>query len=224
MPGVSIFTKKADNASSSVDEFLASKGVTTGRIAFVLDATASRQPTWDMSQGLMGDMIREAGQLEMKLIFFRGGNEGPKQCKTSDWISDPTRFARLMGKVECLSGYTQIARALAQAKREENVGAIILIGDQAEPVEDNLDRLGLEARDLKAPVFAFQEGFDRATEKAFRQIAELSKGAYGRFGAGSAKQLGELLKAAAVVAKGGVKALEGRQDEASKLLLEQMRG
>jgi hypothetical protein len=94
MSGTSIFLRKDNEsakASSSVDEFLASKGVATGRIVFIIDATASRQPTWDMSQGLMGDMIREAGSLEMKLIFFRGGNEGPKECKTSDWVSDSGR-------------------------------------------------------------------------------------------------------------------------------------
>jgi hypothetical protein len=46
---------------------------------------------------------------------------------------------------------------------------------------------------------------------------------YGRFDAQSAKQLSDLIKAAAVVAKGGAQALENRQDNASRLLLGQMK-
>lgn len=227
---------KSDNPSlkpSAVDRFLQSMNANGGseRLIFALDATASRGPTWDMAKGLTGDMIREVaaiGRLSLQLVYFRGGLDVPKQCSASDWISDPTRLAQMMAQVECRAGYTQIAAVLAHAKRETlkvKVGALVLIGDACEPVEDAIDRLCGEAGALGSlgmPVFAFQEGRNPDAEKAFRQIAELSRGAYGRFDAGAAKQLGELLKAAALFAVGGAAALIGREDQGSVLLLQQL--
>ena len=238
MAELSIFARGNDNndkaqaGPSAVDKFLAKatgrpQGV--GRIVFAIDATASRGPTWDMARGLTGDMIREAtsvGRLELQLVFFRGGSDSRQECVASDWISDPIRFAQIMARVECRAGYTQITRALVHAKRESaksKVNAVVLIGDACEPAEDNLDRLLPEATELKTPVFAFLEGQSSEAETGFRKIADLSGGAFGRFDAGGVKQLGGLLKAVAAFAAGGAQALEGRQDEASMLLLEQMR-
>ena len=203
----------------------------TGRLLFALDATASRGPTWDMAKGLTGNMIREAmsvGRLELQLVFFRGGGDTRQECVASDWIADPTRLVQTMAKVECRAGYTQIARTLVHAKRESigsRVDAVVLIGDACEPVEDPLDILigeAAELRQLKTPVFAFLEGSNPEAEKGFRAIAKGSNGAFGRFNAGSAKQLGELLRAVSVFAAGGITALQKRTDPASTLLLKQM--
>jgi hypothetical protein len=230
MSGLSIFTKKDDRASSFVDKFLEARGAgRCGRLAFIIDATASRGPTWDMARGLTGGMIREAGQLEIQLIFFRSGSDGPPECRASDWTSDPGRLAQIMARIECRAGYTQIRRALIHARDETlkvKVGAVVLIGDACEPVYDGLDQVSAAASELgklKTPVFAFLEGRESGAEIGFRKIADLSGGAFGRFDAGSVKQLSELLKAVAAFAVGGARALEGRQDEASMLLLEQMR-
>jgi hypothetical protein len=223
--------------SSAIEAFVAAakSGAAPGgrgRLLFALDATKSRLPTWDMARGLTGDMIREAasvGRLSLQLVFFRGGSDGPKECAASDWTSDPARLAHMMTKVECRAGYTQINRILAHARRETakmKVGAVVLIGDACESVEDNLDLLSGEASELgklKTPVFAFLEGRDYTAEAAFHKIAELSGGAYGRFDASGVRQLGDLLRAAAVVAVGGVQALEKRSDAGSRLLLAQMK-
>jgi len=159
----SIFTRATDNndkaqaGPSAVDKFLEkatgrSQGV--GRIVFAIDATASRGPTWDMARGLTGDMIREAtsvGRLELQLVFFRGGSDSREECVASDWISDPTRFAQIIAKVECRAGYTQITRALAHGRREttkDKVNAMVLIGDACEPVEDTMDSVSVEAAEL----------------------------------------------------------------------------
>lgn len=240
MAGQSIFLRKNANSSSSepssVDKFIAAKtgkapGINAGRLIFAFDATASRAPLWDMARGLTGDMVRATAaiaRLEMQLVFFSGGLETPKRCSASDWISDPAQFTRIMAKVKCEAGYTQIHRALGCAKTEtirEKVGAVILIGDACEPVEDpfpSVSRAARELGELKTPVFAFLEGRNPEAEAAFRKIAELSGGAFGRFDAGAAKQLGELLKAAALFAIGGFAALTGREDRGSVLLLQQL--
>jgi hypothetical protein len=49
-----------------------------GRLIFALDATMSRQPTWDMACALQADMFREAaalGSLDIRLVYYRVYNE-----------------------------------------------------------------------------------------------------------------------------------------------------
>ena len=79
---------------------------------------------------------------------------------------------------------------------------------------------------LGVPAFMFQEGHDPVAEQAFREIARLTRGAYCRFDLAAAHELGELLRAAAVYAAGGVKALadlSARRSAGARKLLAQMR-
>src|SRR5215217_2059286 len=49
-----------------------------GRLIFSLDATMSRQPTWDTACSLQADMFREAGSVggvDIQLLYFRCMNE-----------------------------------------------------------------------------------------------------------------------------------------------------
>jgi hypothetical protein len=225
MPNLSIFSKTNDESpSSSVDKFLASKGVGAGRLIFALDATGSRQPTWDKAASLQGEMFREVGaigRLDLQLVYYRGD-----ECKASGWLSNALELDRLMRKIVCLSGMTQIAKALTHAVKEtseKKVGALVFVGDAMEESSDVLVGKAHELGRLGTPAFMFQEGENPVAEVAFREIARASGGAYGRFDSNGAKQLADLLRAAAVVATGGVAALAARQDEASKLLLGQMR-
>ena len=191
-----------------------------GRLIFALDATGSRQPTWDMAASLTSSMIREVQGLDLQLVYFRG----EKECQASGWVSDPGRLVKMMTKIMCQAGETQIAKVLAHAKNENAklpVNALVFIGDA---MEENPDVLVTKARELGVPVFMFQEGQNSRVESTFREIALCSRGAYGRFDAGAVKQLGELLKAVAIFATGGVKALEGRKDAGSTLLLGQLKG
>src|ERR1044072_3230647 len=51
-----------------------------GRLVFALDATMSRQPTWDMACALQADVFREGGvlgRLDIKLGYLRGFNQRP---------------------------------------------------------------------------------------------------------------------------------------------------
>src|SRR5262245_16642685 len=51
-----------------------------GRLIFALDATMSRQPTWDTACRLQADMFREAasiGGLAVQLVYYRGPAECP---------------------------------------------------------------------------------------------------------------------------------------------------
>ncbi|MGO3934846.1 hypothetical protein [Rhodopseudomonas pseudopalustris] len=198
-----------------------------GRLVFALDATMSRQPTWDMACALQADMFREAeaiGSLDIRLVYYRGLNE----CRASGWISSSEQLARLMGRIDCRGGHTQIGRVLSDTRREavaSGVRAVVFVGDAMEESVDELCARAGELGMLKVPVFIFQEGGDAVAEQAFREIARLTGGAWCRFDPGAAAQLRELLRAAAAYAAGGRDALLrlARSGGGAALLLGQMR-
>jgi hypothetical protein len=199
-----------------------------GRLIFALDATMSRQPTWDTACSLQADMFREAasvGGLDIQLVYFRGLGE----CGASQWVADSKRLAELMSRIDCRGGHTQIAKVLVHAKKEDEarkVQALVFVGDAMEESVDTLCALAGELGLRGMPVFMFQEGVDAVAENAYREIARLSRGAYCRFDAGAAHQLGELLRAVAAYAAGGMKALRdlsARNDHGAQLLLAQMK-
>lgn len=180
-----------------------------GRLIFALDATMSRQPTWDMACTLQADMFREAaalGSLDIRLVYYRGFRE----CRASGWISDSGKLAALMGRIDCRGGNTQIAKVLGEARREavnSGVRAVVFVGDAMEETLEDLCAKAGELAMLRVPVFMFQEGHDPVAERAFREIARLTGGAWCRFDPGAASQLRELLRAAAAYAAGGREAL-----------------
>ena len=197
---------------------------TLGRLIFALDATMSRQPTWDTACTLQADMFREAagtGGLDIQLVYFRGLGE----CCASGWIAGSEKLAKLMSGIDCRGGHTQIGKVLTHARAEyakQRVQALVFVGDDMEEKIDDLCRAAGELGLLGMPVFMFQEGHDPVAENAYREIARLSRGAYCRFDTGAAHQLGELLRAVAAYAAGGIKALSDlsarRSDGARKLL------
>ncbi|NNF76513.1 MAG: VWA domain-containing protein [Rhizobiales bacterium] len=203
--------------TSDVDAFLAkvntmppaTRAGEVGRLIFAMDATMSRQPTWDSALQIQGEMFEETakiGGLDVQLIFFRGFGE----CKASKWVSDGRSLAHLMSTVSCRGGQTQIGKVLSRILKENakhKVNAVVYVGDAMEEDVDLLCNQAGEIGLLGVPLFMFQEGYDVNAERAFREIARLTRGAWCRFDASSARQLRELLSAVAVYASGGRKAL-----------------
>lgn len=180
-----------------------------GRLIFAMDATASREPTWDQAARIQSAMFadtRAIGGIEVQLCYYRGFRE----FEHSDWIGDSETLLRRMNRVFCAAGLTQIGRVLQHAIAESGrgrVNALVFVGDcmeeDRERLADQAGRLGL----LGVPVFVFQEGRDPAAEQSFREIARLSGGAWCPFDASSPHLLRDLLGAVAVYAAGGRKAL-----------------
>jgi hypothetical protein len=196
-----------------------------GRIIFALDATASREQTWDTACKLQAEMFREvatAGGLEVQLVYYRGD----AQCAASRWTTDTNHLTKIMTGIMCRAGHTQLRKVLVHAQKETRllkVGALIFIGDALEEEPDEIIPEARELGRLGVPAFMFQEGNDREVEQVFREIARVTKGAYCRFDPGAARQLAELLKAVAVFAVGGIAALAARQDAGAVKLLGQLR-
>jgi len=199
-----------------------------GRLVFALDATMSRQPTWDQACVLQAEMFREAaaaGGLDIQLVYYRGLAE----CRASPWVAEPQRLGELMTRIDCRGGHTQIAKVLAHARRENDnakIGALVFVGDAMEEALDDLCARAGELGLRNVPAFMFQEGYDPVCEQAFREIARLTRGAYCRFAPGAAHELGELLRAAAAYAAGGMKALadlQARHSTGAVRLIEQLK-
>jgi len=180
-----------------------------GRLMFAMDATASREPTWDRAAHIQAEMFSETaalGGLDIQLVYYRGFLE----FHATPWLSDAENLLKRMTAVSCLAGQTQIGRILQHAideTRQRRINAIVFIGDCMEESVDELGQLAGQLGVLGVPVFIFHEGFDALAANVFKQIAQLSRGAYCRFDSGSAQQLRDLLSAVAVFAVGGRRAL-----------------
>lgn len=197
-----------------------------GRLVFALDATMSRQPTWDTACQIQAEMFQETskiGGLDVQLVYFRGFGE----CRASRWVKDSSQLAGLMTGIDCRGGYTQIGKVLTHVLKEskkQKVDALVYVGDCLEEEIDALSNKAGELGLLGVPAFIFQEGHEPNAERGFREIARLTKGAYCRFDSGARDQLRELLSAVAVFVAGGHKALSDRSKSSTgaRRLIEQM--
>ncbi|WP_011580708.1 MULTISPECIES: hypothetical protein [Chelativorans] len=223
---------KPRSENSAIEAFvrqaraLATIGKGNGRLILALDATMSRQPTWDLAceiQAEMFDAVGKAGALNVQLVYYRGFGE----CAASRFVTDTEALKKLMARIDCRGGRTQIGKILAHALKENargKVNALVFIGDA---MEEDVDLLSQRAGELglkSVPVFVFQEGRDPSATGAFKEIARLSKGAWFRFDRNAGDVLAKLLGAVAVYATGGLPALEARGRPEDRMMIEHLSG
>ncbi|TXL74339.1 VWA domain-containing protein [Vineibacter terrae] len=213
-PSVPVKRDKGDAVGAFLDKARAVPAAATGaarrgRLLFCMDATASREPSWDRAARIQGEMFVAAealGGLDVRLAFYRGFDD----FKASKWTSNGVELARLMSRVSCLAGNTQIGRVLAFAAEEtrrQKLDALVFVGDC---FEENLDAVGALAGQLGflgVPAFLFQEGDNAVAAHAFAQFARLTNGQHCRFDASSPDALRRLLGAVAAYAAGGAQAM-----------------
>lgn len=224
-------SKVPTERTSAVNRFLQAveehplQPISDNRLIFALDATASRELTWDLASSLHADLFNAAksANLAVQLVHFGGFN----QFQASSWNSSPEQLLRHMQQVRCLGGMTQIRRVLShilsESSADQTIKAAVYIGDMCEEpmaeIVNTAGQLGLR----QVPVFVFQEGNERYATEVFRSIAERSGGAHMPFEAGSAAQLRELLKAAVVYATEGLDAVRRLGTPMTKKLLTQIK-
>jgi hypothetical protein len=216
--------------SPRIAALLAKTKATRGRLIFALDASASREATWDLATTLQAQMFEEAartGGLDMQLAYYHGD-----QFRASEWLGDACELLGRMRAIRCVAGTTRIAQMLQHIRAEharEKISAVAFIGDA---VEEPPSELYAAAAGLSVPVLWFQEGGDlvmppgdppQTVEQVFRELARLTHGAYGKFDAGAARQLAELLRAVAAFAAGGFAALANQRTGGAQKLLEQLK-
>ena len=226
----------ASSPAAAIDAFVSSArkigpsatAEARGRLVFALDATMSRQPTWDLACKVQAQMFEAAdkvGGLAVQLVYFRGFDE----CRASRWVIAPSALTKLMTQIDCRGGQTQIGRVLRHVRNEARstgVKALVYVGDAMEEPVDALCAAAGELALLGVKAFMFQEGPDAVAGNAFKEIARLTGGAYARFDANAPSSLAALLRAAAAYASGGVDALNrlARAMRDARKLLTAMRG
>jgi hypothetical protein len=221
--------------SARVAALLERARASRGRLVFAIDATASREATWDLATSLQADMFAAATNLEVQLLSYGGD-----KLSHTPWTDDTYELANQMRRTRCVAGATQIGRVLEHIRAEhqrEKVAAAVFVGDA---VEEPRGALYAAAAALAVPLFMFQEGDNIAVtvnhrglifpedmttsvETVFRELARVSNGAYGKFNAGAAGQLRELLCAVAAFVTGGRNALADLRTDSARKLLEQMK-
>ncbi len=180
-----------------------------GRLIFGMDATASREPCWDMACQIQADMFTETaalGQLQIQLCYYQGYGE----FYATNWTQNAMQLRQKMTSVRCKSGQTQIQRILKHTLSQANdhkINALVFIGDHIEELADKLLESAGQLALRGIPAFIFHEGNDPIAEQTFRRISKITKGAYCRFDQSSAEQLRALLNAVAIYAVGGLSAL-----------------
>lgn len=179
--------------------------VPRARLIFGLDATASRQATWDAAveeQAKMFEAAAPIGVLSVQMVFYRGD-----QCAHTGWVGSGAELARSMRKIDCRAGYTQISRLLnhvVEETKKSPVDQVIFIGDATERENDPPDALAgvaFELGRLKCPVNMFLEGNDPTARAAFRMIALRTGGKFHQFGAGTPQAVAALSAKLADVAR-----------------------
>jgi len=219
------------STSSEIQAFISKvnqlpvKSGQAGRLLFAIDATASREPTWDLACGIQGEMFtatKAIGGISTQLCYYRGFHE----FKYSPWYNNSEDLLRHMHQVYCVGGQTQIGHVLQHALKQhqqQKINSLIFIGDACEESADTLADLAGQLGIHGVPIFIFHEGGNHTVRSIFQQLAKLSGGAYLPFNANSAKALSALLGAVAVYATGGMKALKQHGDkEAVAMLTHQM--
>ncbi|MCU0936177.1 MAG: VWA domain-containing protein [Gammaproteobacteria bacterium] len=192
-----------------------------GRLLFALDATASREPTWDVACRIQGEMFEathDLGGLDVQLCYYRGFRE----FEASPWVSDPATLLARMTGVSCRAGETQLVRVLRHTRSESahrRVNALVFVGDCMEEEPDALREAAGQLALIGVPAFLFHEGNDPIASQAFHDVARITHGACCQFDAGSARQLRDLLRAVAVYASGGRDALARLGDRQGGIVL-----
>ena len=204
----------------------AARSAGSTRLVFALDATASREPTWDLATHLHAELFHAAADAKrepvaVQLAYYRGFNE----FYASPWSASAGALLREMTGVRCRGGLTQIQRmlnhALAEAKRQR-VGALVFVGDACEEPRDAVAGAAGQLALLNLPCFVFQEGGDPAAARVFRDIARLTGGAHVPFSPGSADQLRALFGAVARYASEGRAGVAAIRHDIVRGLLDQL--
>lgn len=197
----------------------------TQRILFALDATASREPTWDLAMHLHAELFHAAADsvpsARVQLAYYRGFQE----FHVSPWLSSAAELLGNMTSVRCHGGLTQISRVLRHALREakrERIKAAVFIGDACEEPPAELIAAAGKLALFNLPFFVFQEGRDARAAETFRAVARITGGAYAPFAAGSADELRALFGIVARYAAHGRLGVAELQHPIARKLLAQL--
>jgi hypothetical protein len=221
---------------------LARRAQSAGRLAFVIDNTASRFLMWRKVQEIQRRMVHETrqfGRLSLRVIHF-GGNE--VSAYPEMWTESADEIAAYMDGISCCVGGTMIVPAIDRLLNSEPLpSAIVLIGDSC---EESFEQVRACARNLgrqSIPVFSFFDTVGWPTSwrdglmhqptdtqaEGLWILARESGGAFALFG--DKLDLSSLMIGTAAYVAGGAPALlsvaerPNKEGEAASQFIEQLR-
>ena len=203
------------SALKAVEKVAARNGI-VGRanIGLIVDATASRSAQWEEAQKVQRNMFDIIGAMSLRLMHY-GGNE----LTDHGWQDDADEVAARMAQVQCNGGQTQFIdgfrRFLADGPNDNPAKSIIMIGDSYE--EEDPTPIANALKEKGIAVYAFHKGGDTLAEEEFRKIAEITGGAFAKFGPDM--PLKDLCEGVALKTSGGASALNRLQNAAARQLL-----
>lgn len=180
----------------------------TPKLLFSMDATASRQPSWDVAQKItlsMFDVI--PGGLKIALAYHSAG----RLQTVTEFRDDAGYFKDQIAAVRCQAGNTALCEILDTACDTPGLSSLIYIGDCFEERFETAVALAQRLKEKGVPCFIFQEGDDFRAADAFKAIAEITGGAVFPFEMDSLVRVREKLDAIAAYAAGGMKLLQAKR-------------
>lgn len=186
------------------------------RIGFIVDATGSREESWEQAQTVQGRMFQSVAGLGR--VFIRLVHFGGRQLTDHGWSTDTAELAANMAAVRCRAGETQVLQALrAFLDDADHANAVILVGDAFEEDAHDAELLAHSLRAAGIKVFSFFEGDLRQAQDVYRKLAEITGGRFAKLG--DDLPLGDLCEGVALLAAGGEKAIRRLKNEKARRLL-----
>lgn len=198
------------------------------RLLFAMDATASREASWNVAKEITGAMFEAVpGELDVALAYHSGG----RLREMTPFSSEARAFLDKVQAVRCSAGRTALNEILDKAAKAPRIKALIYIGDcfEEDPAEAIEIAQQLKLKGVRCFIFhdtsSQSQGYDtQSAHRVFEQIARITGGALLSFDETSPDLVRELLAAIAIYAAQGIKALQQRTKllPAVRLLLDRM--
>lgn len=194
------------------------------RMVLAVDPTASRGPTWETAKRLTDQLLVNLPEgLEVALAVHGGG----KVRLFTEFTRHAEALRDAAASIRCESGGECLLEILKMVLAKKHVSTVIYIGDNFEEDEREARALANKLRRNEVRLIVLHEAHKWTTAKdrhVFADMAARSGGTLLPFHNDSFAQLSEMLQAIAVLAVGGVEAVEAQQAvmPAAPLLLERL--
>lgn len=184
------------------------------RLVFAFDATASREPAWELARQVTDSLFRVVpGELDIALAVHGAG----AVHTFTPFSPDPHSLRDAAASVKCQAGMTALVQLMDQVLAQSGVKVMMYTGDcfeeDPQAAYDRAD--SFKARGIKAIMLHDSSTGDAAARHVYDEIARRTGGVcvdfHGEHGTNAAGELRELLEAVAVLTLGGVKLLEQRK-------------
>ena len=184
---------------------------TRPRLIFGFDATASREPAWDVARKVTDSLFRALpGELDVALAVHGGS----LLHTFTDFTSNPATLRDRAAAIRCISGRTQLLPILSRALAAPGVRVVTYIGDVFEESAGRGRRLAdaMGTRGIRLIVLHdVADWLARRDAELFQDLARRTGGCVLPFDANAPDRLRELLAAVAVYAVGGTDLLEQKR-------------